>query len=104
MISNLRNRTRQAFKAKKWNKNGTEKMLGCDWETAHKHLEIQFTKGMNWENQGEWHIDHIIPLVSANTKEELIKLCHYTNLQPLWAEDNLKKGATIPNVQTKLRI
>jgi len=105
MRCNLGTRTFKFFKYKKWNKGkSTEQLIGCDYESAHKHLERQFTKGMNWSNQGEWHIDHIIPLASANTKEELIKLCHYTNLQPLWAEDNLKKGATIPNVQTKLRI
>jgi len=105
MKCRLRIRTCEAFKSKFWYKNNTtQKMLGCDFETAHKHLERQFTKGMNWENQGEWHIDHIIPLASVNTKSELIKLCHYTNLQPVWSEDNLSKGATMPNVQIKLRI
>lgn len=50
---------------------------------------------MTLENHGEWHFDHIIPLASAKTEEELIKLNHYTNFQPLWAEDNLKKGFKI---------
>ena len=50
---------------------------------------------MNWENRNLWHVDHIIPLSSAKTEEELVKLCHYTNLQPLWAEDNLKKSNKI---------
>ena len=50
---------------------------------------------MSWENQGKWHIDHITPLSSAKTEEEVYRLCHYTNLQPLWAEDNLKKGSKI---------
>ena len=50
---------------------------------------------MNWDNHGEWHIDHKIPLSSAKTEKELIGLCHYTNLQPLWALDNLKKGNKI---------
>ena len=47
---------------------------------------------MNWENRGLWHIDHIIPLATAKTEDEIIRLNHYTNLQPLWAIDNLKKG------------
>jgi hypothetical protein len=50
---------------------------------------------MTWENQGKWHIDHIIPLSSAKTEKEMYKLCHYTNLQPLWAFDNLSKGSKI---------
>jgi len=105
MSTNLRSRTYLAFKRRNWHKEGgTEKMLGCSFETAHKHLERQFTKGMSWENQGEWHVDHIIPLASAKTEEDLINLCHYTNLQPLWAEDNLSKGASIDNQQGKLRL
>jgi len=92
----LRSRTIQAFKTKGYRKNTkTQEMLGVDWEVAKKNLERQFTEGMSWNNHGEWHIDHIIPLASANTEEELIKLCHYKNLQPLWAIDNLKKGSKI---------
>lgn len=73
----------------------TADTLGCTWEELKKHIEKQFTKGMTWDNQGKWHIDHIIPLASATTEEEVYKLNHYTNLQPLWAEDNLRKGAKI---------
>lgn len=101
----LRARTRQAFKSKGWKKNSkTMEILGVSVEIAKAHLERQFTKGMTWDNQGEWHIDHIIPLASANTEEELRKLCHYTNLQPLWAEDNLSKSDKIVETQVKLRI
>ena len=61
------------------------------------YLESKFVEGMSWNNYGlyGWHIDHIIPLSSANTEDEIYKLCHYTNLQPLWSEDNLKKGCKI---------
>lgn len=94
--SRLRSRTNAAFRCSKWYKNaGTVTLIGCDFKTAHNHIESQFTGSMSWENRNEWHIDHIIPLASATTEEELIKLCHYTNLQPLWVEDNLRKGSKI---------
>lgn len=68
--------------------------LGCTPEQLKKHLENQFTTDMTWENHGQWHIDHIRPLASFNLEdaEEYRKACHYTNLQPLWASDNLKKS------------
>ena len=103
--NNLRCRTYQAFRNKGYSKNTkTQEMLGVDWEIAKQHIERQFTKGMNWENQGEWHIDHIIPLASAKTPERLKQLCHYTNLQPMWAVDNLSKSDSINGQQTLLRI
>ena len=67
-------------------------IIGCSPPELKEHLEKQFVDGMSWDNRNEWHIDHIIPLSSANTEEEIYKLAHYSNLQPLWAEDNLKKG------------
>ncbi len=76
-------------------KNKTFDIVGCTPQELKEHLEKQFVDGMNWDNRKEWHIDHIIPLSSAKTEEELYKLCHYTNLQPLWAEDNLKKSNKI---------
>ena len=103
--ANLRTRTYAAFKKKGYSKNTkTHKMLGVDWETAKKHIERQFTKGMNWSNHGEWHIDHIIPLASANTEQRLKELCHYSNLQPMWASDNISKSDKINGQQTKIRI
>jgi hypothetical protein len=73
----------------------TESILGCDYETFVKHIESLFKDGMNWDNKDKWHLDHIIPLSSGETIEEINKLGHYTNIQPLWAEDNLKKGNRI---------
>ena len=70
-------------------------IVGCSPKFLKEYLENKFIDGMSWYNQGEWHIDHIIPLSSAKTEEEVYKLCHHTNLQPLWAEDNLKKGSKI---------
>lgn len=91
---NLRTGICQAFKVKSWRKSGpTEKLLGISFDLAKAHLEVQFKAGMSWENYGKWHIDHIIPMASAKTKEEMELLCHYTNLQPLWAIDNIRKGA-----------
>ena len=77
----------------------THQILGCDFETFKAHLEKQFTKGMNWSNYGEWHLDHIYPVSLAKDEAHLIELNHYTNFQPLWAIDNLKKGNKIQEKQ-----
>jgi hypothetical protein len=88
----LRNRTSMAFQYRGWKKTSkTQKMLGCDWDTLKSHLQQQFLDGMNWENQSEWHVDHIIPLNAAKNKDELYTLLYYKNLQPLWADDNISK-------------
>ncbi|MNJ57854.1 hypothetical protein D3C77_534630 [compost metagenome] len=76
----------------------TETVLGCSYEDLVKYLESKFLPGMTWENRGMfgWHIDHVVPLSSASSAEEIEKLNHYTNLQPMWAEDNWSKGAKMP--------
>jgi len=70
--------------------------LGCTLEQFKMYLESQFQPGMTWQNWSKegWHIDHIKPLDSFDLtdKEQLLKACHYTNLQPLWAFDNHSKG------------
>lgn len=73
----------------------TEIILGLPHNKLKEYLEKKFKDNMSWDNYGEWHIDHIIPLSSASSEDEIYKLCHYTNLQPLWAEDNLKKSNKI---------
>jgi hypothetical protein len=94
LINIMRARTRLFFKSKNIKKkNNTFEIIGCSPEFLKEYIENQFTEDMNWEIFGSRiHIDHIIPLSSAKTEEEMYKLCHYTNLQPLWAEDNLKKS------------
>ena len=81
-----------------FNRNkSSQEIIGCDIEYFKTYISSQFKEGMNWENYGYygWHIDHIIPLSSAINDDEIYKLCHYTNLQPLWAEDNIKKSNKI---------
>jgi hypothetical protein len=86
----LRNTTLRYIKNKKF---PTTEIIGCDYDTFKIYFESLFTEGMSWDKLGyEIHIDHIIPLSSAKTEDELYKLNHYTNLQPLWATDNLKKS------------
>jgi hypothetical protein len=70
-------------------------ILGCTFEEFKIHLENQFTEGMSWNNHGKWHLDHIYPVSLAKTEEEVIKLNHYTNFQPLWAIDNIRKSNKI---------
>lgn len=70
--------------------------IGCTIEELWDHLESQFTEGMTRDNYGEWHVDHIKPIASfdfdSDLESELHKAWHYSNLQPLWAKDNLSKG------------
>lgn len=73
----------------------TKDIVGIESHELKIYLENQFNDGMCWENYGEWQIDHIIPLSSAITEEEIYKLCYYTNLQPLWKIDNIKKSNKI---------
>lgn len=98
MICSIRNMLNNAFnkRTKVGKRKQTEEILGCSIEFFIEHLESQFQEGMTIENHGEWHIDHIIPLSSATNEEEVIKLNHYTNLQPLWATDNCKKRNKMP--------
>jgi hypothetical protein len=93
----LRNLIRNSFRKKGYVKFNmkTESIVGVDYNGFKEYMESKFSEGMSWDNRGDWHIDHIIPLSSARSQEELIKLSHYTNLQPLWAEDNMKKGDKI---------
>jgi hypothetical protein len=73
----------------------SSKLLDCNFGELKMYLESKFLPGMTWDNYGEWHIDHIKPCAIFDlTDLEQRKQCfHYSNLQPLWAIDNIKKGA-----------
>jgi hypothetical protein len=96
MIKNVRRRLNRFLSFKKITKrNTTIHLIGCEPYELKQFLEKKFKDNMSWDNYGEWHIDHIIPLSSAKSEEGLYQLCHYTNLQPLWAKDNLSKSNKI---------
>ena len=91
---NVRSRIKSFLNSKNIRKNTeTFNIVGCEPSKLKEHIEKQFRDGMCWENYGlnGWHIDHIIPLISGKTEDEIYKLCHYTNLQPLWWYENLEK-------------
>lgn len=91
---NLRNRLNQAIK-NNFKSGSAVRDLGCSIIELRQYLESKFQPGMTWDNYGQWHIDHIRPLASFNllNTDELQKACHFSNLQPLWAEENIKKHA-----------
>lgn len=96
----LSTRIRMAILNHKGTKNTSSiELLGASIDVVRKHIESQFLPGMTWENHGMkgWHIDHIIPCDSFDLRDmdEQKRCFNYKNLQPLWAEDNLEKGASI---------
>lgn len=93
MMHNLRNRIYQAIK--RGSKSGSAiRDLGCTIAELKTYLESKFQPGMSWENYGQWHIDHIKPLslFDLENHEDFRKAVNFSNLQPLWARDNLSKG------------
>jgi len=98
LANNLRSRIRRALKGGCSLPSGD--LLGCSIDEIKTHLEAQFSDGMTWDNHGlyGWHIDHIKPCASFDlTLDKEKKKCfHYSNLQPLWAKDNLQKGEKEP--------
>ncbi len=91
----LRTRLNHAIKGNYRNGSAIRDM-GCRIEELKQYLQSKFKEGMTWENRGlwGWHIDHIKPISSFNlsNREELLKAVHYTNLQPLWRQENLRKN------------
>jgi hypothetical protein len=70
----------------------TYQILGCSYEEFKTYIQSKFSENMSWENHGEWHLYHKIPASSAKDEDTLIRLNHYSNFQPLWAKDNIRKG------------
>ena len=98
LVITLRNRVGDILKTKKNIRNID--LLGCSMNHLKEHLQSKFKKGMTWDNYGNWHIDHIIPCASFDlTSENHQRRCfHYTNLQPLWAKENLSKKDKLPAI------
>lgn len=97
---NIKVRIRQAIK-NSYKSLSTMGLIGCSVDYLMYHLQEQFVKGMSWDNYGDWHIDHIKPCASFDfSKPEQQRKCfHYSNMQPLWAEDNQKKSWKYKGVQ-----
>jgi hypothetical protein len=98
LTQNLRKRARDALKGTDKSKR-TMELIGCTIDELKLHLEKQFTTGMSWDTYcyKGWHIDHIIPCASFDLTDPVQqkKCFHYTNLQPLWWDDNISKGAKV---------
>ena len=92
---NLRHRLKEALK-RNFKSGSAVNDLGCSIEQLKIYLESKFQEGMSWDNWNfkGWHLDHIKPLSSFDLtdRNQLLQACHYTNLQPLWAKENLSKG------------
>lgn len=91
ILCNLRRRMIRLAKSKS---AMTMELIGCSASELRAHLESNFTPGMSWDNYGKWHIDHIRPCASFDlTDPQQQKECfHWSNLQPLWAADNIRKS------------
>ena len=93
--TNLRTRTRQAFKAQNMRKNNkTLELLGCSQQFLKRWIEFQLYGDMKLENYGKvWHIDHCLPISSFNlfNQDEIIKCFNWKNLRPMYSKDNIQK-------------
>jgi hypothetical protein len=105
LISKVRRSTLYAISRFGFRKNcKTSIILGCDWETLQAHIESQFYNGMTWESFKDKNhtgtsmveIDHIIPISSAKTEEDVIRLAHFSNLRPMWWWENREKRDKMP--------
>lgn len=103
--TNLRSLIRNSFKrgkVKYLKQKSSEDILGCSISFFKEYINSKLKKGMTFNNYGEWHLDHIIPISKAKNEEDVVRLNHYTNFQPLWAKDNLSKKDKIIEIQLNL--
>ena len=100
VIRNLRQRMKELLVSGR----GVCRQIGCTAQQLRNHLQSQFTKGMNWNNYGKWHVDHILPCASFDLADERhMQICwNWQNLRPLWAGENISKGDTITHPQMAL--
>lgn len=97
LANSMRRSIRRYLDAGQKGEMSSFEIIGCSKDDLRKHLESNFRRGMTWQNYGSyWHIDHIVPLISAKSPEEVKRLCHWTNLQPLTAFENISKGSKMP--------
>ena len=85
-------------------------LVGCDLNSLKKHLEQQFSKNMSWDNYGEWHVDHIVPVAYFIknfdfSEVEIQQIAYnYSNLHPMWGDENTSKGAKISDKEAEKKI
>lgn len=107
IAGNCRDRIRRMIGVQGNGRGRSNRLIGCDADTLCLILEAQFFPGMTWSNYGTvWHVDHIIPLAAYNLTdpEQQREAFHYSNLQPLWAHENMAKGDEVPGTEMVLRL
>jgi len=95
---NLRSRISNLLSGKSKSKQ-TQQIIGLTLNEFKQHIESKWSEGMDWNNYGagdnKWVLDHKTPISTAKTKNDIITLNHYTNLQPMWWRENLEKSDKI---------
>lgn len=99
--NNIRQSISQSLKSRGYSKKSyTSEILGIDYNGFYQHIENQFTDGMSWDNKRLWELDHKVPVSLGKTEDDIIRLNHYTNFQPLWRKDNsIKSNKILPEFE-----
>ena len=101
LMCGIRSRVSAIIGRREFNKSEKfREYIGCTAQTLAGHLQAQFAEGMTWDNYGEWHLDHIVPISLATNESDVFLLSHYLNMQPLWEKDNREKRSAVPQVLT----